>query len=88
MDVQLLARAGVRLLDRHLAYRCPECLDAAPDQLTPANDLWAVGCILYFLATGNLPIDSEKADELRKAHAAKPQTAIAAGPPPLTEAPQ
>lgn len=70
LDVQTLVRAGIPAPLRHLAYRCPECLERSPDELTPANDLWALAACLLFLATARSPIDYQDVgiEELRRAH--------------------
>lgn len=70
LDVQVLVRSGTPLPMRHRAYRCPECIEATPDALTPANDLWALAGCMLFLATAQPPTDIEarRVEDLSRAH--------------------
>jgi serine/threonine protein kinase len=70
LDVQALVRAGIPVPLRHLRNRCPECLDCSPDELTPANDLWALAGCLLFIATGRPAVSSDRdsVESIRRAH--------------------
>ncbi|XP_075868924.1 serine/threonine-protein kinase ULK4 isoform X2 [Nelusetta ayraudi] len=47
-----------------LAYRAPEVLQGSETSIS--SDLWALGCILYYMYTGRPPFHSDRPDELRE----------------------
>ena len=49
-------------------YMAPELFEGAAP--TPASDLYALGVLLFYLATGEYPVRAESLDALREAHAA------------------
>jgi serine/threonine-protein kinase len=55
----------------------------APEQIlgvavTPRTDLYALGCVAYWLLTGRKPFEADSRDELCRLH-------VHAAPPPLAE---
>jgi serine/threonine protein kinase len=45
-----------------LAYMAPEQIQGQP--VTPANDLWALGAVLYEMVTGHRPFEGDYAQAL------------------------
>ena len=55
-------------------YAAPEVLDGAP--LNIRAETYAVGVLLFYLATGQFPVAGATLDELRAAHSARRQTRV------------
>jgi serine/threonine protein kinase len=62
-------------------YMAPEQLLGQSDEIGPRSDIYALGCILYKLLTGQRPFESSEAQYLAARHAIPP-------PPPSTQRPE
>lgn len=53
-----------------LAYMSPEVYQDGKDSLSPASDIWAIGCICYELSCGRRLFETEEMLEnyIRKGH--------------------
>lgn len=63
------------------AYIAPEIYDGCA--ATPQSDLYSLGVLLFFLATGQYPVVGRTLRELRDAHAAAGRASVAAHRPDL-----
>jgi serine/threonine protein kinase len=52
-------------------YLAPEQI-TTPDKLTPASDVYSLGCTLYYAVTGKVPFPGGSAKEKAKAHCTLP----------------
>jgi serine/threonine-protein kinase ULK4 len=69
---------AVRPGERDVLYTSPELLEPVGGVPSYASDLWAVGCIMFELATGRRPFDGPDAGDVL--------AAVKGGPPPLHQA--
>jgi serine/threonine protein kinase len=65
--------SSANVLQNNLDCASPESI-ADPTQVGPASDQYSLGCVLYFLLTGQYPFPGENAIEKMMAHQTKPPT--------------
>jgi serine/threonine-protein kinase ULK4 len=59
----LASRDAQYVCDTHFKYLAPELLAKEPKPFTLVSDLWALGCILYEMCTGQHPFPSTSQQE-------------------------
>jgi tRNA A-37 threonylcarbamoyl transferase component Bud32 len=60
------ARSGARDLIGTPVYMAPEVLEGSP--ASPGSDVYSVGVLLFYLVTGEYPVNGHSLDDLRIAH--------------------
>jgi serine/threonine-protein kinase len=81
---QIAADGGAAPLAGTPLYLAPEVLTGAPS--TAASDIYSLGVLLYYLASGEFPVVAASLEELRDAHAAGKRTAVRDARPDLQAA--